>query len=86
MSIIKCGTKDHILTVQVIFSLIMSFTFAHFNIANLPCLAALDVVETHYKGPFVLQMRNATISIIKYACDIISSENDYILCKDYFHV
>ena len=86
MNIIKRGTKDHILTDQAIFSLIMSFTFIHFNIANLPCLAALDVVETHYKGTFVLQIRNATISIIKYICDTISSENDYILRKDFFHL
>lgn len=64
----------------------MSFTFIHFNIANLPCLAALDVVETHYKGPFFLQMHNAAISIIKYTCDIISSENDYILRKDFFSI
>lgn len=49
---------------------------------NLPCLAALDV-ETHHKGPFVLQPRNTTTSIIKYAGDIISSENGYVLRRDF---
>jgi len=86
MKIIKCGTKVHILTDQVNFSLIMSFTLICSKIANLPDLAALDVVETRYKGPFVLQMHNARISIIKHTCDTISSENDYILHNDFFHL
>lgn len=63
----------------------MPFTFIHSNIANLPCLAALHAVETRYKESFVLQMCNATISIIKHICARIPSEN-YILHKDFSHL
>lgn len=55
----------------------MPCTFIHSNIANLPWLAALDVIETHYKESFVLQMSNATMWIIKHTCDRITSEIVY---------
>lgn len=55
----------------------MPCTFIHSNIANLPWLAVLDVIETHYKETFVLQMSNATMWIIKHTCDRITSEIVY---------
>lgn len=62
----------------------MHSTFIHTNIAKLLCLAAVDVVETCCKESFVLQMWNATISLIKHTCDRIS-KNYYTLCK-YFSI
>lgn len=64
----------------------MPCTFIHSNIANLPCLAALDVVETRYKESFVPQLCNATISIMKHTCDRIPSENYCTLHTDFFHL
>lgn len=72
MNVIKCGTqRGSYAQYQVILSLINSLTFIHFNTASLSCLAALNVVKTHYKGLFVLQIHNTTVSI-KYTCDTIS--------------